>query len=595
MWTGDSSRHDSDERIPRTATEAIKTNNLIATKFAETFGNGLDPEDPKHEMSTPVIPTFGNNDFLPHNIFYAGPNKWLRTYQNIWDNFIPEEQRHGFQRGGWFYVEAIPNKLAVFSLNTMYFFTNNAAVDGCSLKSEPGFEHMEWLRIQLQTLRNRGMKAILTGHVPPAHTESKKLWDETCWQKYTLYLQQFRDVVVTGLYGHMNVDHFMIQDTEDIDILQTQPSAAKYTRSPMDEELTINSATEYLEELRQVWANLPKIPSILAKEFDEDEDVSEDIEAMDSSKKKSKKPKKNKDLKKIGGPWGERFQVTHVSPSVVPNYFPTMRVFEYNITGLDSTATWASQPIIEVTDTVEDWIREEMAASSDSMVEGQHVMSDNGDALPNSFKKGGKKHKKPKNPDLVIPPSPTKGSPPGPAYSPQTLTLLGYTQYFANLTNINNDIQNEEIAADRWREGKHKGKKPKDQDPHPKKFEFQVEYDTFSDKIYKLKDLTVMSHLKLAYRLGKYQPEKGDSILDEPIFEDSEQELDDLEYVDQSKKGRKGGKHKKKKKHHEKNRVWLAFIKRAFISTQEAKDILSLNDDNSSSFNQQSELHDGEI
>jgi endopolyphosphatase len=75
---------------------------------------------------------------------------------------------------------------------------------------------MEWLRIQLQILRDRGMKAILMGHVPPARVDSKESWDETCWQKYTLWQRQFRDVIVGGLYGHMNIDHFMLQDFDQI-------------------------------------------------------------------------------------------------------------------------------------------------------------------------------------------------------------------------------------------------------------------------------------------------------------------------------------------------------------------------------------------
>lgn len=74
------------------------------------------------DFAIPIVPTFGNNDILPHNIFVKGPNRWTKTYSQVWRSFIPEEQRHQFDRGGWFYVEVIPNRLAVFSLNTMYGF-----------------------------------------------------------------------------------------------------------------------------------------------------------------------------------------------------------------------------------------------------------------------------------------------------------------------------------------------------------------------------------------------------------------------------------------------------------------------------------------
>ncbi|KAL8815558.1 MAG: hypothetical protein Q9191_008452, partial [Dirinaria sp. TL-2023a] len=162
VWTGDSARHDNDEEIPRTSDQVSKLNELMVNKFAESFGT--DDEDPTNAFTVPIIPTFGNNDILPHNIFSDGPNQWTKHYLHIWRKFIPEEQRHGFERGGWFFVEAIPNKLAVFSLNTLYFFDSNTAVDGCAENTEPGYAQMEWLRIQLQFIRQRGMKAIITGH-----------------------------------------------------------------------------------------------------------------------------------------------------------------------------------------------------------------------------------------------------------------------------------------------------------------------------------------------------------------------------------------------------------------------------------------------
>src|SRR5271155_5418489 len=83
VWTGDSARHDSDEEIPRSTEQVLSLNRYIAGKFAEVFGNGKDEEDPTHDMLIPVIPTFGNNDILPHNILLAGPNKWLHEYTDV--------------------------------------------------------------------------------------------------------------------------------------------------------------------------------------------------------------------------------------------------------------------------------------------------------------------------------------------------------------------------------------------------------------------------------------------------------------------------------------------------------------------------------
>jgi endopolyphosphatase len=564
IWTGDSARHDSDEQIPRTQNEVLETNRWIAEKFEEVFS---DHDDPRKGLAIPIVSTFGNNDILPHNILLSGPNKWLKTYTDIWSSFIPEEQRHGFERGGWYYVEVIPQRLAVFSLNTLYFFNHNAAVDGCALRSEPGYEHMEWLRIQLQFMRDRGMKAILIGHVPPARTDSKQLWDETCWQKYTLWLQQYRDVIVGGLYGHMNIDHFMLQDSKEISLLSEEDvSAESEIRTLMDEELSIESANDYLEELRENWSELPN-PTPAMQATDEDE-PSEDS--------KKKKDKKDKALKKIGGPWGERYSLTLVSPSLVPNFFPTLRVIEYNITGLHTQATWAGAQSWDLAEKVDLFEEDAMLPFEDS---SEQPNDDASIDKKKKKKKHKKKPKKPKKPDFIVPLPPSKTSPPGPAYSPQTLTLLGYTQYFANLTHINNDeaIETPEaedgIDADKWQPGKHKGKNPKHK-PKPKPFQFEVEYDTFTDPIYNLKDLTVRSYIKLAHRIGQYKPEKGDSIedLEEETVDASDNSDDDSD--DEVEVDKKEKKHKKKHhKQHEKNKVWLRFDKRAFVGTLDEEEL----------------------
>src|SRR5947207_4584313 len=106
----------------------------------------------------------GNNDIWQHNFRLPGPSSRTREYLDIWRHFIPEEQVHVFVRGAYFSAEVIPNTLAVFSLNTLYFYANNAAVDGCSSKTEPGYDQFMWLKVQLDLIRRRKMKAILIGH-----------------------------------------------------------------------------------------------------------------------------------------------------------------------------------------------------------------------------------------------------------------------------------------------------------------------------------------------------------------------------------------------------------------------------------------------
>lgn len=457
----------------------------MVDKFVEVFGKEDNDDDPTNDLIIPIVPNFGNNDILPHNIFTPGPNRWTKKYLSVWRKLIPEEQRHGFERGGWFFVEVIPNKLAVFSINTLYFFDSNTAVDGCADKSEPGYEQMEWLRIQLQFTRQRGMKAILMGHVPPARTEDKKSWDETCWQKYTLWMQQYRDVIVGSLYGHMNIDHFMLQDSREIDNEVMNGDLEIAEKIAPDEELTIQSSADYLSDLRTGWKKIP------------DSKVVDGL-AYSTKKKKGRKSKKSKEQKyfdKIGGVWAERYSMSMVSPSVVPNYYPTMRVFEYNITGIDAMAT--DQELTGHTNLIDS----ETPIQVDSHTE--------------NFKSG-KKHK-PKKPNFKVPLPPSKSSLPGPAYSSQAFTWLGYTQYYANLTIINDDFTpdpapmgfdkpafadrkdaalDSEFDEQRWHEGKHSGKKPHHKKGH-KKFKYEVEYDTRTDPIFNMTELTVRTLLIL--------------------------------------------------------------------------------------------------
>jgi endopolyphosphatase len=496
---------------------------------------------------------------------------------------------------------------------------------------------MEWLRIQLQILRERGMKAILMGHVPPARVDSKESWDETCWQKYTLWQRQFRDVIVGNLYGHMNIDHFMLQDFDHInkDAEKGRMAASMMMQNSEDEgrislyedgEVTVASASDYLLDLREAWAQLPspqtksnrKSRSRAVDELKEDEDVSvwgwllsKFMEPSVSAK--PDKSEKKKYLEEIGGKFAERYSVSHVAPSVVPNYYPTLRIIEYNITGLENTrrppsysnfrspaATYNQEPIVDNDDE-----------------DGVYVQD-----VETATRKKKKNKKGPRKYKFKVPEGPSKSSPPGPAYSPQVLTWTRYTQYFANLTHINNDFLNNtdsvsvnkdsprtifglNVTADGqidnlgWKEGKHgkhQGKQPRPE-PHPNEFVFEIEYDTKQDR--KFPDLTVRRWVEYARRIGQQKGAKSmefdedaediqESVLDDEDEvesmellsenEDDEDEDDkDNDDVEEMGKGKGGKKHKKKKgkkrKHHKASKEWYTFVRRAFVGTMNPHEI----------------------
>ena len=469
---------------------------------------------------------------------------------------------------------------------------------------------MEWLRIQLQILRERGMKAMLLGHVPPARVDSKESWDETCWQKYALFVRQFRDVLVGSLYGHMNIDHFIVQDFDHIekDTENGRMKAAWNTASLdnetslfVDGEVTLASASDYLLDLRNVWARLPAPPakSNKSKKQDVEEDDEEESilawlmpNVLKSSK--DKKEQKKKYLEEIGGKYAERYAVSHVSPSVVPNYFPTLRIIEYNISGLEhlSVASSPSSP-----SGIESSANQQPISIDDGFDDEEYL-----DEVETAKKKHkGKKDKKgPRKYKFKVPEGPSKSAPPGPAYSPQPLTWTRIVQYYANLTHINNDyveppsdpsdglststnglsvatifglsINSEgKIENNKWKEGKHKkhqGKQPRPE-PHPKDFIFEVEYDTRKDKGFP--DLTVRRWVEYARKIASNE-QKTTEIEELQDIEDDVGEETTEEYDAAKRKGKKGkkGKHHKK---HKPSKHWFKFVKRAFVSTMDADEI----------------------
>lgn len=318
------------------------------------------------------------------------------------------------------------------------------------------------------------------------------------------------------------------------------------------------------------------MPKSVARQLDEETSVDDD-EVAESDKKHRKKKgrkhrKKKKQLRKIGGKYAERYQLSLISPSVVPNYFPTLRIMEYNITGIEDTPVWRdtydlaspSSPLALPEEDTRDY--ENLEEILVEIVKKKKGKDTKGPRRP------------PKDHDLIVPLDPPKSSLPGPAYAPQVLTLTGYTQYYANLTHINDDIPENNVGGiggfldiNKWRKGKHDHKEPKHGTPNPRDFEYEVEYSTFTDEAYKLPDLTVKSFLRLAYKMGQRDVGGKSEALDVYDEDDDEESGTDeiadgaQESTGKKDKGKDKGKNKKSKK--EKNKTWLTFLSRAFVGT----------------------------
>ena len=152
------------------------------------------------------------------------------------------------------------------------------------------------------------------------------------------------------------------------------------------------------------------------------------------------------------------------------------------------------------------------------------------------------------------------------------------------MTYINNDFTLEEdggskdVDGAKWDSGQHSDETPKHDKPRPKKFKFEVEYNTFEDKIYKLTDLTVRSFVRLGHRIGQEYPKSAsdmDDFEDEEASDSDDDDDDDYDSDDDLDVTKKK-KHKKGKKKHRKgktNKAWLHFLKHAFVSTRSEDDL----------------------
>jgi len=170
----------------------------------------------------------------------------------------------------------------------MYFYDSNKAVGGCEISNpeDPGNLQFDWLEVQLESFRRRGMQTIVSGHVPPS---SYNFFPE-CYVRYVNLSLKYQDTIVGHFFGHMNADHFFFLEADD---LANEPR--QVSLGSEDEVDATKKRKELYNGLLRDFAELPK-----------------------SSQNTSH------------GDYG----VVNVAPSVVPNpYLPSFRIFTYNTTG----------------------------------------------------------------------------------------------------------------------------------------------------------------------------------------------------------------------------------------------------------------------
>ena len=394
IWTGDSARHDNDNKLPRSSKEIFELNRWTLSQLESAF------------PGVPLIPTVGNNDIFPHNILFPGPNAVTKEYVSIWQDHIPEYEFHTFEQGGYYVKEILPNKLAAMSLNTLYFYDNNKAVDGCvktkkkSKEVDPGTAQLDWLEVQLDLFRQRGMQVHLLGHVPPTAGN----YFGRCYRRYTDIVLRFQDTIVGQHFGHMNTDAFFIQEDEEA-----------LTSDQLEDEEAMDAEQVHVEE-----DGLPG-------------DLKQDYSTLPG------KGRTNEDF----------YSVFYIAPSIIPTYYPSIRLWTYNTTE-DAKYMPASSSSTTASSSAKEAIQEdEHDDDGDNDDNNDNVEDDEDDESPFEplsrhhhrptppKKRKGKKHKKKKRKSL-----PRHASPDSPSRTNTYLSLLGYSQWVMDI-----DEQNEAIES----------------------------------------------------------------------------------------------------------------------------------------------------
>ena len=537
LWTGDNIRHDNDRRYPRSEMHIFDMNQEVADLMYKTFKNNKNPDDPR-DMLVDLIPSLGNNDVYPHNLFSPGPTLQTREFYKIWSNFIPQLQLHTFARGAYFFQEVVPGELAVLSVNTLYWFQSNPLVDSCDNKKDPGYKLFEWLGYVLKELRQRNMKVWLSGHVPP----NEKNYDLTCLRKYIVWTYEYRDIIIGGVYGHMNIDHFIPLDSkaaykslkgklaklygaEDVALLEELDDDYDFEYdsdfdSDSDSDDEDEDIDESLEDLYRKWnvtihedVNASTFtPSFYSPSFSIQGGIPHNkVDYLNSLRELYYAAIKKK---KRSGVSSERYAVAHVTASIVPTFNPGLRVWEYNTTNLAEAvnskikyAEW-DEFFAGVNQLIEQ--NTKLEEESERIEDHEPLFSSMEDPLT-TFKK-----------DKTIPPKKPKNLPLGPAYVPQLFTPERYVQYFVDLKGIS--------------EGK-------------KEFGFEIEYMT-DDKDYDMENLTVDEWLKFGRKLGK--PVKA---------------LKEKAAKKKKKKKNKNKKNQKEDRYAQLEDIWKSYLRHSFIDS----------------------------
>ncbi|KAI8342778.1 Metallo-dependent phosphatase-like protein [Chlamydoabsidia padenii] len=194
IYTGDTARHDRDDKIERKKSDVLDDHKTVVNYFKKTY-----------DVSTiKLIPTIGNNDADEHNDL-TPKSSIYKSLESIWKPF-DLNLGDTFHKGGYFVQDDVVPGLRILNVNSMFFFKKNDAVKGCDKSGSPGGDQIKWIKKSLEAAKKDNVMVYVMGHVPPNDDDGSALFTSACYDQYYNLLGEYGDIIAGHFTGHTNND-----------------------------------------------------------------------------------------------------------------------------------------------------------------------------------------------------------------------------------------------------------------------------------------------------------------------------------------------------------------------------------------------------